>query len=324
MRTARSNGLLALFALLVVAGCGTPLQVSQQGGRQSTWIAPDAKDLPLLFFEGDVNLGNIYVFSLPDMTLKGTIGGLSMPLGLCSDSAGHVYVVESGKSRVDEFTRTGTQIATYDDTYGYPSGCAVNPKNGDLAVADSGKPYVKVLVYSSPSSAPTILKLPGQTEAAFAGYNGRGELWVDGSNYDDFVLDRCNASSCKTLKVPGAQYFAPGAVQWDDVRKTWVVFDQSCYNVNPGSCSYPVSERGVLGESTEYNNYEHNPVCILPQGVIGGYQKRFVVGGDWEYDTCHDGSNGAYRWGYPQGGNPTNYATLPNDARPYGAAISEK
>lgn len=292
-----------------------------------TWISPDAKDAPVLFFQGDVNLGNIYIFSLPEMTLKGTITGLSEPLGMCSDLAGNIYVAEAGERRVDKFTRTGTQIATYTDTYGYPSACAVNPQNGYLAVMDNGSP-LQVLVFSSPSSPPTILTGLDRTLVylAFAGYNAKGELWVDGNGkYATFALSRCNASVCKPLNVKGAQNFHAGTVQWDNVRKTWVVFDQSCDGINPGSCSYPVSERGVLGEPTSYNNYKGAAVCSLKQAVIGASKKRFVVGGDWDYDTCGGPSgNAVYRWAYPAGGNPTSHYVIPDGARPYGAAISTK
>ncbi|MGB8908208.1 MAG: hypothetical protein WCC84_05630 [Candidatus Cybelea sp.] len=325
-----SHLLGATAAVVFIAGCGSAFQTNQQTSspvqtsRLKTWISPSAKDAPVLFFQGDVNLGNIYIFSLPDMTLKGTITGLSEPLGMCSDLAGNIYVAESGKSRVDEFTRTGTQIATYTDTYGYPSACAVNPQNGYLAVTDNSSP-LKILVFSSPSSPPTVLTVPHMTYLSYAGYNNKGELWVDGSNYLEFALSRCNASTCKPLNVQGAQDFEAGTVQWDDVRKTWVIFDEACDNQNPGSCSYPVSEQGALGQQTSYNNYKRAAVCSLKQAVIGAYEKRFVVGGDWDYDTCGGPTgNAVYRWAYPAGGNPTNHAALPNGARPYGAAISTK
>jgi DNA-binding beta-propeller fold protein YncE len=325
-----SHLLGATVAVAFIAGCGSAFQTYQpatssvQASRLKTWISPDAKDAPVLFFQGDVDLGNIYIFSLPEMTLKGTISGLSEPLGMCSDLAGNIYVAEAGLSRVDEFTRAGTLIATFTDTYGYPSACAVNPQNGYLAVTDTSSP-LKVLVFSSPSSPPTALIVPDMTYLSFAGYNDKGELWVDGFNYLDFALSRCDASECKRLNVRGAQYFEAGTVQWDDVRKTWVIFDQSCDSGNPGSCSYPVSERGVLGEQTSYNNYKDAAVCSLKQAVIGAYKKRFVVGGDWDYDTCGGPTgNAVYRWAYPAGGDPTNYAVLPNGARPYGAAISTK
>jgi hypothetical protein len=325
-----SHLLGATAAVVFIAGCGSAFDTSQQAtspvqtSELKTRISPDAKDLPVLFFQGDVDLGNIYIFSLPEMTLKGTITGLSEPLGMCSDLAGNIYVAEAGKRRVDEVNRTGTQIATYTDTYGYPTGCAVNPQNGDLAVTDDGNP-VKVLVFSNPSSSPTILDVPDMTDLAFGGYNDKGEFWVDGYYYVTFAAARCNASKCKTLNVKGAQDFAPGTVQWDTVRKTWVIFDQSCGNINPGSCSYPVSEQGVLGQQTSYDNYKNTAVCSLKQAVIGAHGGRYVVGGDWDYGTCGGPTgNAVYRWGYPAGGNPTNYAVIPNGARPYGAAISTK
>lgn len=314
-----SHLLGATAAAVFIAGCGSAFQTNQQTtspvrtSRLKTWISPDAKDAPRLFFQGDVDLGNIYIFSLPEMALKGTITGLSVPLGMCSDLAGNIYVAESGKSQVDEFTRTGTQIATYTDTYGYPSACAVNPRNGYLAVTDNSSP-LKVLIFSSPSSPPTILTVPDMTYLSFAGYNEKGELWVDGSNYQEFALSRCNVSRCKPLNVQGAQYFDAGTVQWDDVRKTWVIFDQSCDNQNPGSCSYPVSEQGILGRQTSYNNYKDAAVCSLKQAVIAAHGERFVMGGDWDYGTCGGPTgNAVYRWAYPAVETPR---TMPSSPTP--------
>ncbi|MGB6516959.1 MAG: hypothetical protein WBE79_00485 [Candidatus Cybelea sp.] len=320
--------LAAAAAAVCIAGCGSAFQTGQQttssvrNSRLKTWISPDAKDAPVLFFLGDVKLGKIYIFSLPGMTLKGKITGLSGPLGMCSDRAGNIYVAESLQGRVDEFTRTGTQIATYAYSYGGSvSGCAVNPQNGYLAVLNNA---AGVLIFSSPSSPPTILRVPDRPYLAFAGYNDKGELWVDGNYSQGFVLFRCNAK-CKPLNVYGAQEFRAGTVQWDNVRKTWVIFDQSCDHQNPGACSYPVSEQGVLGKQTSYDNYKGARVCRVGQAVIGAYGQRFVVGGDADHDFCGGPTgNAVYRWAYPAGGNPTNYAVLPNNAVPYGAAISTK
>ncbi|HEX3459065.1 MAG TPA: hypothetical protein VHR97_14030, partial [Candidatus Baltobacteraceae bacterium] len=54
----------ATAAAVFLTGCGSATQTNQQMTsavqmRQlKTWISPDAKDAPVLFFQGDVNLGN--------------------------------------------------------------------------------------------------------------------------------------------------------------------------------------------------------------------------------------------------------------------------
>jgi hypothetical protein len=328
MSSARSmSGLVGALLTATLCACGNQMQSAQptlqQNARQGTWVAPETKSAPLLLFETDVNLGDVYIFTLPGLKLEGTITGFSDPLTECSDASGNVYVVDAGDEVVDEFSHAGKQIATYQVASDNPTACAVNPQNGDLAVTSNTKSGISVLVFSSPSSSPTVLSIPKLTETDFMAYNQNGELWVDGNYYEHFASARCRGSKCKPFRVRNAKFFAPGTVQWDGVGKTWVVFDQSCDNENPGSCSYTVSRQGRLAHQTSYNNYNHNAVCILPQGVIGGSSgQQFVVGGDWEYETCGDGSNAVYVWPYPAGNNPTNYATLPNAARPYGAAIS--
>ena len=41
-------------------------------------------------FESDLGVDDVYIFALPDMTLKGTLTGFREPLGDCSDNHGNV------------------------------------------------------------------------------------------------------------------------------------------------------------------------------------------------------------------------------------------
>ena len=315
--------MLVLFDSL--AGCGS-LQQAAPGGSMSrsqsaTSISRAAKGGERFAFISDYNLGAVYILALPHLTLTKTIGGLKGPLGECSGSKGNVYVVESGTSRVIEYSHAGAQIATFNDSYGQPMSCAVNPRNGDLAVTDDGGGGV--LVYTGSSSSPTSLRNPKQDDYAFVGYNPRNQLWVDGGFGNAFVLSRCGPSSCTTVKTQGGEVYRAGAIQWDERRRTWVVFDQSCENSNPGACSYPVSEKGVFGVQTFYDNSKGSSVCLLTQGALDAESAGFVVGGD--HDTCGGkGDKSIYRWSYPHGGKPTDHYTLPYGAFPYGSAISEQ
>jgi hypothetical protein len=304
-------------------GAGAPGAVHPNHAK--SWISPDIARAPRLFWATDYGLAEVNIYAMPSMTLKATLTGFSGPQGECSDSGGNIYVVNTNYTEVLKYSRTGSPLATYTDTYGYPVGCAVDPATGNLAVTDifgfSGAG--QVLVYSSPSSSPTVLTNPSQYFYYFAGYGPGSSLWVSGRNsYGTYMVSACGSSSCSTIPLSGGTVYFPGAVQWDNVRGTWVVFDQLCNGGNE-ACSYTVSGSGVLGTQTLYNNYNGTGACDLVQGVIAANGKKYVAGGDYQY--CGAASSTEDRWGYPGGGNPTNYATFTSAySVPIGAAISTK
>lgn len=294
--------------------------------HHKSWISPAAAGAPRLFFASDSGTNSVYVYRLPGFALVGTLTGFSEPQGECSDNKGNIFIANTGTSQVYQYSRTGTLLATYSDSLGYPVGCAWDPATGNLAVTDIfdfAYPYSgDVLIYTSPSSTPTQLRNPAQYYYYFAGYDTSGNLWVDGRDASGaFILSYCGASSCSTINLSGGTIYFPGAVQWDGVRSTWVVFDQLCNNGN-NACSYPVSGSGALGTPTMYNNYNGGGDCDLIQAVIAANQRRYVAGGDYEY--CGAASSTFDRWAYPAGGTPTNDTALTAYALPVGAAISTK
>ncbi len=292
--------------------------------HHKSWVSPDIKKEPRLAFFSDVDNQDVYIYSLPKLTLKGTLTGFSEPQGMCSDTSGNVYVANTGTEQVLEISRTGSIVNTYTDTYGYPVGCAYDPATGNLAVMDIFGFYGagQVLVYASPSATPTILSNPAQYFYYFGGYGPNSVLWADGrDSYGTYMVSACGASSCNTVTLSGGTIYFPGAVQWDHVRSNWVLFDQVCGDTE-AACSYAVSDSGVLGTPTTYLNAEGGNVCDMTQGVIAGDRLKFVVGGDYEY--CGTVSSSVGRWAYPAGGEPTNSGTLPSYALPDGAAVSSK
>ena len=277
--------------------------------RQQSWISPDVQRAPRLLFVSDTATDDVDIFTIPDMTLKGTITGFNQPQGECSDKHGNVYVADTQATQVEEYSRAGTLLNTYPDTSGYPVGCAVNPLNGDLAVANvsgfSGRG--QVLIFTNPLARPTSLINRAQVSYFFLGYDIHGDLWVDGRDkLKNYILSACGRSLCHTVKLSGGKIYFPGAVQWDQKEYSWVLFDQRCGN-NAAACSYWVSGSGVLGQATNYQRYNGGPVCDMIQGVVAAYGKRYTAGSDYEYPGCaYAGNSTVNRWQYPAGGAPTN------------------
>ena len=294
--------------------------------QHKSWVSRDAAQTPRLLFESDDGTNDVYIFGLPDLKLYGTLTGFDQPQGLCSDANGNVYITNTGTSQVFEYSHAGKLLNTYQDTYGYPDGCAINPENGDLAVANirgfSGAG--QVLVYSSPTASPTVLRNPHQYSYYFAGYGPYGyQLWADGKNAKGgYMVSQCIASTCSTIKLTGGVIHSPGAVQFDYYEQAWVVFDQGpC--ASGGSCSYWVykNENSMLSDPNNYLTYKGGAVCDLIQGMIKDTGNEYVGGADYEH--CGNASTSEDRWPYSPELNdpPTNYSTR-YVSQPVGAAIS--
>jgi hypothetical protein len=297
----------------------------QHRDHRKSWVDGKPQLLPRLLFAADAGTGDVCVMRLPQMILKGCITGFELPQGMCSDTKGNIYVADTQAQEIYVYSRAMKPVTTIQDTYGFPASCAINPTNNAIAVTnyeDVGSGGVgSVLLYSSPSSSPTQIRNPDGETYAFAGYDTSGDLWVDGTDTSgNFLLSFCGASSCSTITLSGGAIYQAGAVQWDNVRNTWVVFDQYCNNTQ-SSCSYPVSSSGTLGSPTTYLNFRGTLACDIVQGLIAANGKKYVAGGDNEY--CGYADSTFSRWAYTGGGKPTDYETVGVDD-PAGVAISTK
>jgi hypothetical protein len=75
--------------------------------RHRSWVSPDAANAAQLLFESDLGTDDVYIFALPDMTLKGTLTGFKEPLGECSDNHCNVWIANSLKNEMIEYSRSG-------------------------------------------------------------------------------------------------------------------------------------------------------------------------------------------------------------------------
>ncbi len=102
--------------------------------RRRSWVSPDAARAKQLLFESDPGTDDVDMFSLPDMTHKGTLTGFKQPLGECSDRKGNVWIANFLKHELLEYSHKGTLLNKIHRAGLEPSSCAVNPVNGDIAV----------------------------------------------------------------------------------------------------------------------------------------------------------------------------------------------
>ena len=96
-----------------IGGAGAMPQTSamaNHAARGKSWMLPGAKNDSLVYAAGRAET-LIYVYSYPTMKLVGQITDTSGELGLCSDSAGNVFVPNSFTNSIDEYAHGGQALS---------------------------------------------------------------------------------------------------------------------------------------------------------------------------------------------------------------------
>lgn len=215
---------ISIAAAAALAGCsaaGTaPVQSLQTGSQVDAQpIVPDATGN--LLYVADLNNNAVYVYTYPGGVLQRTLTGFQGSHGECVDAAGDVFVTNGGKSQVLEYRHGGRRpIQRFSDPNYFTLECAVNPVNGDLAVAGdfegSGMPSVAIYKKAQ-RGTPTLVTTPNVVRMYFIGYDAKGNLFVDGTDqHTGFELAEIPAdgSPAKAITLNHSIYL-PGAVQWD-------------------------------------------------------------------------------------------------------------
>jgi len=292
--------------------------------HHKSWVSPDVARAPRVLFVSDYALGDVYMYTLPGMALKGTLTGFSGPQGMCTDGS-NIYVANTNTSQVLKYSRTGSLVGTITDTGEYPTGCSVNRSNGDVAVSNiinTSGGAGNIEVFHNGTGTGTPLTNSNQYEYFFPTYDASGNLYVDGfSNSFFFILSECPAGSgtCHSVSVSGASPFFPGGLNWDRVGGQLVVGDQECGG-NLASCWYSGMVSGstyTVSGTTTLSNFD-GTACDVDQGALGPFSK-YAAGGCVTFGTS---VSTADRWAFPAGGSGAPYATGPSE--PLGAAISNK
>ncbi|HET6275332.1 MAG TPA: hypothetical protein VFE16_05255, partial [Candidatus Cybelea sp.] len=292
--------------------------------HRKSWVSPDVKKAPRLLFVSDDGTDDVYIFTMPAMTLKGTLTGFAEPQGMCTDKSGNVWIVNTETSQVFQYSRAGTFLRSVSVGPYLPAGCAVNKANGDLAVTNligtiGGSGNVEI--FADGSSSGTEIVNPNQSYYYFPAYDTVGNLYVDGFTSDESsILSKCapGSGTCSTLSVSGGSIFLPGGLNWDQVHNQLVVGDQSC-NDEEASCLYAMTISGstaTIAGSNPLNDYDGGG-CDVDQGTLAPRASYFA-------GPClsrGSGSNAVARWLLPAGGTPTHYSAT---HFPIGSAISNK
>jgi hypothetical protein len=177
-----------------------------------------------LFYVSDggfLGTNNVYVYTMPYGTrvgrLVGTLTGFVDPVGLCTDAAGDVWVTDGGASDLVEYAHGGTSpIKTLGGAGEFAYECAVNPKNGDLAVTTNGPGGTGILIYKGASGQPTLHRYSHFQRMWYDSYDSSGRLFAIGTPINPrppCVLVEFNGKSFTTLTGLPKEMSHCGAVQ---------------------------------------------------------------------------------------------------------------
>ena len=278
---------------LATANCGgssggsglLPRQVplgSPDAAASDSWIAPDAASQDLLYVS---DVQEVRVYTYPRGKYEGTLLGFNIAQGECVDNAGNVYVVDEGYGKVFEYAH-GSKKRLRTINSGFPEGCAIDPTTGNLAVA-TGR---GVDIYTNAQGKPRYYRGPDFWEAYFCGYDGQGNLFVDGMNkLDGFEFAELPKGASKPIAVTLDQYISwPGGVQWDGTDVT--VVDQGATNVYAFAIN---GSQGTLVRTTQLRSADE-----VVQPWIQGSQ--VIVP-----DSISGKPGHVLIYPYPAGGSPT-------------------
>jgi hypothetical protein len=200
------------------------------------------------------------------------------------------------------------------DRQGQPYTCAIDPKTGDLAVADNVGPSFSsgnVIVYKAAKGAPTAYIAANMQNYYFVAYDPNGNLFLNGLDPSGNVLLAELPSGKTAFKAIAMNQtiLAPGGVAWDG--QFLAVGDQLANIIYQfkvlGSMAIEQGATTLNGASAVFQFFFTGATPKHPQATA-------VLGADSGNDT-------ASRWDYPAGGTPAKTIAIPGV--PLGIAVSK-
>ena len=209
------QALIASAVATFLAGCSPASgfdRLSAVGAAGSYRAAPVTRDAKGALLYASDSSGAVFVFTYPEAKKVTTLSGLYAQAGICSDPSGDVFIpsLDSGSqtSTIYEFAHGGTApIAALSDS-GIATSCAIDPKTGNLAVANDGP---SVSVYRDASGDPMVYQT-GAVSAFFCAYDDSGDLFIDGQGAE--ALGELPPGSSTFTTVSLSEAFEPQSLQW--------------------------------------------------------------------------------------------------------------
>lgn len=319
MDTMRLTRLVFLAAALAgLSACGSisaPLQSasSTQFNAAGSWTSRAAAQNNLLYVS-DAR-GTVDIFTYPDGKPAGELKGFDSPAGLCTDSSGDLYVVDTGLFEVLEYEHGGTKPINEFFVMGfYPYGCAVDPSSGDLAVADFASQQQGpggLSVFHAGQTFPSTYQDQAFNAYFFCAYDDRGNIFVDGADYGSYhtlFAELPNGSTTFTPISLDKTIGYPGGLAWD-----------GAYLATQDTASrvlYRFKMSGAKGKAVGSTSFKGARSTLVHQFAIAG--KSIVM----PYGTTGRVLRKLGFWPYPNGGSASKSIAVAHATELFGVALS--
>ena len=304
-------------AAALLAGCGgSQPPIGGPGALTPTArsSARQATGRQQLIYVIDNNLykgSHVSLYSYPDGKPEGKLTGLGVLYGACADSHGDVFIVSSASastSTIIEYPPGGTSPINVFYDLGYTAtGCSVDPKTGNLAVANfyaynytSGT----ITIFRNAAARPVVLTVPDIFSPRYCGYDANGNLFLVGYTKNlQILFAELPAGSTQFTGITLNQAInEPGNLEWDG---KYMAIGDSSTNV-----IYQFSMNGSTG--TE--------VGSTTLGGVNYYLTQFwIVGSKVVGAAAVDKKVGI--WKYPAGGAAVKLIKQKSDI-PIGVAVT--
>ena len=291
-------------------------------GHGASWMAQGLAQRDLLYVSNANGTVNVYRYW--QHTLVGVLTEFDYPRGECSDQPGNVYITDYSasyyKGKVSEYAHGGKKPVHVIKDSNQPTGCSVDPKTGNLAVADYGYHYYAdagdIAIYRGGRGKPTLLKTSRGDHFTSLAYDDRGDLLATGiygyaSDYAEFYYLPRHGSQLIPIDLPGESsgWYDVQGIGWDG--KYWVV-------VYGGSLlRYKINLKAEQVDTIDLSA----PSYARP-GTVAFYRRTKGLATQVVAAVNPSrGSSAVEYWKYPAGGSPIDQITQDLD-KPFGVAIS--
>lgn len=324
----------SVAAAAIIAGCsGLQSLIGTQTNNAGSGMLPGTSGQNLIYASGAVDGGSIngqvYIYTM-DGTQITAVCCFYKPAGLCSDKAGNVFLVAATgaslkSSRIYKFRHGSSKIVETLDDPGYGQGCAVDPRTGNLAVANvtdasNYQNYGDVAIYAHAKGNPTLYQSSQFSSFWFCGYDNAKNLYVSASpvNGEPDVADLLRlgpgSASFDTINLSvqlktEPRYFEP-SVQWDGKYITV-------------TSARPASGGMIRPDVPQAEVAVYRLKVVQLYGMVmgkttleSGYLKQHIFAQSWIQGNVILGHYVAHYeylglWQYPQGGVPEQSIRMP-------------
>ncbi len=292
----------ALAAAAAFAACSSqssPVPASHAVERTATTSGA------LLYVSDSPNGVSFYTY--PGLKLEGSIS-IKYPTAICADPRNDdVWVVSYDRGyKLSEYAHGATTpIRRFKLPVSNINGCAVNPINGDIAlaeIADYDDPGALLIVTPERKAKVSRYFARNMLFYYFVTYDSSGNAFVDGYGGDgDFRLDELANGSAKLVSVGphDLRIRSAGGVQYDGTDVT--------VGERKGGRIYLIADRKVVGMAKLLGT------CLVQQFAIAG--STLIAP-----SACHSHGDVLF-YDYPGGGSPT--TKLTGFRAPYAVTISQ-